>query len=66
MKLPAGRWILAQDIASKDSLWFKVLNLSELEVEVVIEQSDGWNICESVQTQLRYKIWPHDLLSAPQ
>lgn len=62
MRLPAGQWILAQDITAKDSLWYKVLILTEMDVKVIDEQSDGWVICESVQTQLRYKVWTHDLL----
>jgi hypothetical protein len=62
MRLPSGRWILAQEIRSVDSLWYKVLILSDMDVEVLEEHGDGWVICQSVQTQLKYKIWTHDLL----
>jgi hypothetical protein len=62
MQLPAGKWILAKEIRSMDDLWYKVLILTDMEVEVLEEHGDGWVICQSIHTQLKYKIWTHDLL----
>lgn len=62
MHLPVGKWIFAQEIQSINSLWYKVLILADMEVEVLEEHGDGWVICQSIHTQLKYKIWTHDLL----
>lgn len=60
--LLGGRWVEAQDIFSRDNVWFKVLNLTDMEVKLTEERNDGWRILESVSAQLRYKCWTTDFI----